>query len=782
MTGRVEGGRPTWPWIGAGLLLLAGALILLWGLNMRRGLNHDEHQFVASAALLARNGLLPYRDFPYFHVPLLTFIYAFLFQFTPYLLLAARAFSVVSSSLLLALLLVVAFTWPRNLAWGERLAAGLIAVVLLMASPSFVHASGRAWNHDLPVLLTSLAAILFGWWLAGGQLRSLWWLLPVGLLLGLAAAARSSFVLAAPAFALALLWFAGWRCRRAWLGISSLILGGLLGAAPALYLFALAPERFLFGNLTYAALNTAYYAQLAAPPPAMTLPGKLLTAAQLIVWQPGNLLLVVLVAVTLWLVRRSLRPTVAPELLFALLLLPFLIAGAFAPTPLQEQYIYPLFPWCALTWLVALRHVGNARRLLVAAGAAALLAALLVAPRYAEGAEVALQPDEWNPLKVHARGERLVQLAGGQQVLTLAPIFALEGGSSVYPELVSGPLAFRVASLLPPEVRSKMGLVGPEDLPSMLPGPPRSIFTGVHDSDSVEEEPLVAYAGSHGYVPVPEEDAAVLWSQPLANWGDAVHLGTLDLPLQPVVPGSELLLTLYLQALQPLDRNWNVLVRLVAPDGTTDLARSEGWPWGRPTMEWKPGEVWPDGHTMVIPGDATPGPYRVEVSFYDAQTLDLLGGGPATIGYVVVADPAAKPGPMVPLAHFGKCIELLGVDVPQDRWAGGTVQTVQLKWQRTSATCGRYTMFVHLAGPQGLAAQRDQELLQGFYPTNAWLPLAPVSDRYALELPAGLATGDYQLLVGLYDPVTGERLPVVQNGEIVGDAYPAATIQVAASQ
>ena len=53
----------TWPWLAAGLVLLAAAFVLLWGLNMRRGLNHDEHQFVASGALLARAGLLPYRDF-----------------------------------------------------------------------------------------------------------------------------------------------------------------------------------------------------------------------------------------------------------------------------------------------------------------------------------------------------------------------------------------------------------------------------------------------------------------------------------------------------------------------------------------------------------------------------------------------------------------------------------------------------------------------------------------------------------------------------------------------
>jgi hypothetical protein len=51
----------------AGIVLVV-LFALLFGLNMRRGLNHDEHQFVGSAVLLARAGLLPYADFAYFHV------------------------------------------------------------------------------------------------------------------------------------------------------------------------------------------------------------------------------------------------------------------------------------------------------------------------------------------------------------------------------------------------------------------------------------------------------------------------------------------------------------------------------------------------------------------------------------------------------------------------------------------------------------------------------------------------------------------------------------------
>ncbi|MFM7173516.1 MAG: hypothetical protein ACKO4U_10840, partial [Caldilinea sp.] len=76
--------------VGAAVLWFALLFLLLVGLAMRRHFNHDEHQFVASAAVIAHYGLLPYRDFPYFHVPNLSFLYALVFQFTDFLLLGAR--------------------------------------------------------------------------------------------------------------------------------------------------------------------------------------------------------------------------------------------------------------------------------------------------------------------------------------------------------------------------------------------------------------------------------------------------------------------------------------------------------------------------------------------------------------------------------------------------------------------------------------------------------------------------------------------------------------------
>src|SRR5205085_8843685 len=72
-------------------VVLGVLAVLLLSRSMHHDLDHDEHQFVASAALLARRGLLPYRDYPYFHTPGLVFVYAAIFKTcTSHLLLGAR--------------------------------------------------------------------------------------------------------------------------------------------------------------------------------------------------------------------------------------------------------------------------------------------------------------------------------------------------------------------------------------------------------------------------------------------------------------------------------------------------------------------------------------------------------------------------------------------------------------------------------------------------------------------------------------------------------------------
>src|SRR5574342_634021 len=61
--------------------------------SLLTGLDHDEHQFMAGAYLVAEHSLHPYQDFPYFHMPNLVYLYSLFFLFTDYPFLCARLFS-----------------------------------------------------------------------------------------------------------------------------------------------------------------------------------------------------------------------------------------------------------------------------------------------------------------------------------------------------------------------------------------------------------------------------------------------------------------------------------------------------------------------------------------------------------------------------------------------------------------------------------------------------------------------------------------------------------------
>src|SRR5881275_1674106 len=74
-------------------VVLAVMLALLLASAMTKRLDHDEEQFVASGVLLARRGLLPYHDYPYFHVPYLVYVYAALTRLSDHLLLIMRLFN-----------------------------------------------------------------------------------------------------------------------------------------------------------------------------------------------------------------------------------------------------------------------------------------------------------------------------------------------------------------------------------------------------------------------------------------------------------------------------------------------------------------------------------------------------------------------------------------------------------------------------------------------------------------------------------------------------------------
>lgn len=100
--------------------------------------------------------------------------------------------------------------------------------------------------------------------------------------------------------------------------------------------------------------------------------------------------------------------------------------------------------------------------------------------------------------------------------------------------------------------------------------------------------------------------------------------------------------------------------------------------------------------------------------------------------------------------------------------ADGRAMSLTLFWQASGATSIPYTVFAHLVDRSGkLIAQHDSPPGGGLKSTTAWLKGEVIDDRLSIPLPSNVSLEGTHLEIGLYDPVSGQRLAARQNGETV---------------
>ena len=81
-----------------------------------------------------------------------------------------------------------------------------------------------------------------------------------------------------------------------------------------------------------------------------------------------------------------------------------------------------------------------------------------------------------------------------------------------------------------------------------------------------------------------------------------------------------------------------------------------------------------------------------------------------------------------------------------------------------------YTVFTHLIdGRGGIWGQKDNQPVDGFYPTGGWTAGEIVRDQYDLTISPETSPGLYRIAVGMYRAETGERLSVEQDGILLPD-------------
>lgn len=241
---------------------------------------------------------------------------------------------------------------------------------------------------------------------------------------------------------------------------------------------------------------------------------------------------------------------------------------------------------------------------------------------------------------------------------------------------------------------------------------------------------------------------------------------------------AHLPLTLYWQNLGPLDANYRLYLKLI--NGVYHIwGQQEGYPlWdGFMTSTWQEGVVIRDDRQIEILPGTPPGAYQVTINWlepYSGLSLQAAGGGELLLGPFDI--PPRPPSTVESLgiehpttAELGGQVRFLGYNLEGDFRPGGSLH-LTLFWQALVERDQDYTVFTHLIDAGGgIWGQKDNQPVDGFYPTGRWTAGEIVRDQYDLTIPPKAPPGPYRMAVGMYRAETGERLIIEQDGVLPED-------------
>ena len=168
-------------------------------------------------------------------------------------------------------------------------------------------------------------------------------------------------------------------------------------------------------------------------------------------------------------------------------------------------------------------------------------------------------------------------------------------------------------------------------------------------------------------------------------------------------------------------------------------------------------------HQLQMPANASSGFYVLNMRLIDVQTnekleREILG----KMEFVERARDFDTPTVQHPVGlELDNVAQLIGYDMPETSVAAGGAFPLTLYWRALDTTLTSYTVYVHVIGPDGIIrGQWDSVPGQGLLPTTGWLEGEVITDQYLIPMAENAPPWRYTILVGMYDPFTGERLPV----------------------
>jgi len=467
--------------IGLAITVFLGLSALLWANSMDKPPSRDEQMYCTAGVLMAQ-GLEIYRDFSYvsqlpYHPLMLAGVYK-LSGSTHYLLLA-RLLTVFCEILTMACIVAICLHLLDE-SHKLGLLVGVIAMVFYATNPLVYMANGYAWNHGVVVFLVMLCVYLFV--ACPFEQRPYYGrCFMIGLLLTIATCMRITTALIQVVFMVMIFMKRSASRRENTLYRLSFLGGSLIALAWPLWVISQAGDSFLVNLID---IPRVYGEYLRDTGPNHS---KIEMALACLV-QPGYLVLLVALGFVLVQTRRIAPAHTLRKKQTLLWLIPatcFVIA--FIPPTLWRQYLAVPVPFLTLALAVPFNKLcvraGNqepVRKALVASIVCVLIAVgfqvitlLRRPPR--------LAPSVWEPIRLHNTSQRIAQAVRGTgPVLTLAPLYALEGGCTIYPELSCGSIIFRVGDLLAPQQGAQAQAVSPSTLTDLIKRtPPSAVLLGV---------------------------------------------------------------------------------------------------------------------------------------------------------------------------------------------------------------------------------------------------------------------------------------------------------------
>lgn len=256
-------------------------------------------------------------------------------------------------------------------------------------------------------------------------------------------------------------------------------------------------------------------------------------------------------------------------------------------------------------------------------------------------------------------------------------------------------------------------------------------------------------------------------------FGDCMKL--LGYEVDPTIAqaGHSLAVTLYWQAICPIDRNYSIFVHLL-DDLESVVAQEDTFPGlgSLPTTQWQPGDAIADMYLLQIPTRTVASSFaQLEVGVYDFNTGERLAVHSAEgelladqvrFASLEIESEVEPPHLVGVFFDFEHVLALAAYDLDQPIVSPGQKIHLTLYWRILAETEEDYWVLARLVGKEGQLLLEETHRLQfNDLATSALSSGQILQDEHVLAIPPECTEpAIYELRLSVYSPVTGQRLTI----------------------